>query len=251
MKRLALAGCVAALLVFGAGPASAETVPLGSKQDTSKWPSVFIAPEDLERAESFVVTVTAEPVQALQFGDYVSCTRGSETISLQGTEATITPPFTTTILPTLSEPDRCWIDASAETSFEKGLPGTVKIEVTGYRRPAPLPAPVTTPTPTPTPPPTPVVTVPAPTWQICAKPSFLRAGRTEALGESCAKSRLVVTAAWGKPVKAGHFVKAFGYRCRRRAHGLSVNIRCTKGSAIVKATGRLRRTGPTTGRDAG
>lgn len=141
MKRLALAGCVAALLLAWASSASAETVPLGSKQDTSKWPSVFIAPEDLERAESFVVTVTAEPVQALQFQDYVSCTKGSETISLQGTETTITPPFTTTVLPTLPEPDRCWIDASAETSIGKGVPGTVKIEVTGNRRPAPVPPP--------------------------------------------------------------------------------------------------------------
>lgn len=141
MKRLALAGCVAALLLAWASPASAETVPLGSRQDTSKMPSVFIAPEDLERAESFVVTVTAEPVQALKLQDYVSCTRGSETISLQGIETTITPPFTTTILPTLSEPDRCWIDASAETSIDTGLPGTLKIEVTGNRRPAPVPAP--------------------------------------------------------------------------------------------------------------
>jgi hypothetical protein len=61
----------------------AETVSLGSKQDTSTWPSVFIAPENLERAESFVEAVTAEPVQAVQFQDYISCTRGSETISLQ------------------------------------------------------------------------------------------------------------------------------------------------------------------------
>ena len=253
MKRLALAGCVAALLLTWASSASAETVPLGSRQDTSRWPSVFITSEDLERAESFVVTVTAEPIQALEFQDYVSCRRGSEAISVQSTPTTITPPFTTTILPTLAEPDRCSIDASAESSFETGLPGTVKIEVTGNHRPAPAPAPVVTPAPTPTPPAAPVVATPAPpTWKICAKPSFLQTGRTEALGETCAKSRLVVSAAWRKPVRAGHSVSALGFSCRRGNRGRRANIRCVKGSAIVKATGRLRRAPPgTTRRDAG
>jgi hypothetical protein len=240
MKRLALAGCVVGLLLFGASPAWAETVPLGSRQDTSRWPSVFIFPEDLERAESFVVTVTAEPVQALQFQDYVSCTRGSETISVQSTPSTIAPPFTTTILPTLAEPDRCSIDASAESSFETGLPGTVKIEVTGNRRPAPTPAPVVSPAPTPTPPATPAVaTPPPPTWKTCAKPSFLRTGHTEALGENCARARLVVTAAWRKPVKAGHYVKAYGFSCLRTNHGRSAKVRCAKGTLIVRARGML------------
>jgi hypothetical protein len=239
MKPLALAGCVVGLLLFGAGSASAETVALGFKQDTSTSPSVFIAPEDLERAESFVVRVTAEPVQALEFGNYVSCTRGSETIGLQATPTMITPPLTTTILPTLPEPDRCWIDASAEASLEDGLLGTVKIEVTGNRRPAPAPTPIVSPAPTPTAPQMPVVTTPAPTWKTCAKPSFLRSGRTETLGVTCAKSRLVVTAAWRKPVRAGHIVRAYGFSCRRTNHGRSAKVRCVKGEAIARATGML------------
>jgi hypothetical protein len=239
MKRLALAWCVVALLLCGAGPASAETVPLGSKQDTSRWPSVFILSEDLERAESFVVTVTAEPVQAVQFSYHVSCARGSDAIRVESPEATVTPPFTTTILPTLPEPDRCWIDASAEASLEDGVPGTVKIEVIGNRRPAPPPVPVVSPSPNPTAPPTPVTATPAPTWKTCAKPSFLRSGRTEALGVACEKSRRVVTAAWRKPAKVGHSVRALGFSCRRTNHGRSAKVHCVKGTAIARATGVL------------
>jgi hypothetical protein len=239
MKRLALAGCVVGLLLFGAGPASAETVSLGSDQDTSRWPGVFIAPEDLERAESFIVTVTAEPVQALQFQYYMSCRRGSEGISLRSIPATITPPFTTTLFPTLVEPDRCWMEASAEAPFEKGLPGTVRIEVTGNRRPAPQPAPVVPPDPAPAPPAPVAVTTDPPVWRTCAKPSFLRTGRTEALGETCAKARLVVTAAWRKPVKAGRNVKAYGFSCRRTNHGRSARVRCARGKSVLRATGML------------
>jgi hypothetical protein len=208
-------------------------------------------PEDLERAESFVVTVTAEPVQALQFGDYVSCRRGPEAISVQATPTTITPPFTATILPTLAEPDRCSIEASAESSFETGLPGTVRIEVTGNRRPAPAPAPVVSPAPIPTPPAPAVATPAPPTWKTCAKPSFLQTGRIEALGETCAKSRLVVSAAWRKPAKAGRSVRAFGFSCRRGDHGRKANVLCVKGSVIIRATGRSRRApSRTTRRDA-
>jgi hypothetical protein len=233
-----LAGCVVGLLLFGTGSASAETVSLGSKQDTSTWPSVFIAPENLERAESFVVTVTAEPVQAVQFQDYISCTRGSETISLQSPGAVVTPPFTTTILPTLGEPDSCWMDASVETLFEEDVPGTVKIEVTGNRRPAPAP----TPPPGSTPAPTPVVVdpMPTPTWVKCSAPAFLKSGRTEDHGGGCAEAQKVATKAWRKPARLGKYVRFSGFYCRRLQQGRQITIHCADNDQIIKVKGRLR-----------
>jgi hypothetical protein len=238
MKRLALAGCVVGLLLFGTGSASAETVSLGSRQDTSNWPSVFIAPENLERAESFVVTVTAEPVQAVQFQDYISCTRGSETISLQSPGSAVAPPFTTTIPPTLGEPDVCWIDASAETPFEKGLPGTVKIEVTGNRRPAPTPVPGPAPTPTPTP--IGVDPILTPAWVRCAAPAFLKSGRTEDHGGGCAEAQKVATSAWHKPSRLGKYVKVSDFYCHRLQQGRRITIRCADNDQIIKVEGRLR-----------
>lgn len=234
MKRLALAGCVAGLLLIGVSSASAETVSLGSKQDTSTWPSVFIAPENLERAESFVVAVTAEPVQDVQFQDYLSCTRGSETISLQSPAAAVTPPFTTTIVPTLAEPDMCWIDASAETPFDKGLPGTVKIEVTGNRRPAPAPA------PTPSPTPIGVDPVLTPVWVTCSAPAFLKSGRTDDHGGGCAEAQKIATKAWRRPARLGKYVKVSGFSCRRLQQGREVTIHCADADQIIKVNGRLR-----------
>src|SRR4051794_21836648 len=110
MKRLALAGCLAGLLLVGVAPATAETVSLGSKQDTSSSPSVFFSPADLERAESFVVSLTSDPIQPIHYHHYVSCKRGSESVSFELPQQTVTPPFSTTISPTLPEPDSCWVD---------------------------------------------------------------------------------------------------------------------------------------------
>lgn len=85
----------------------------------------------------------------------------------------------------------------------------------------------------------PAAATPAPTWKTCAKPSFLRSGRTEVLGESCARGRLVVTTAWRKPIKSGHLVRAFGFSCRRANHGRAAHVRCSKGKVAVRATGML------------
>jgi len=56
---------------------------------------------------------------------------------------------------------------------------------------------------------------------------------------TCARARLVVATAWRKPVKAGHYVKAYGFSCRRTNHGRSAKVRCAKGTAIVRARGML------------
>jgi hypothetical protein len=246
MKWPGVAVCVAMLLLLGASSASAETVVLGSKQDTSSYPSAFLAPEDLERAESFQVSVTADPIQSFEYQDYISCRRGSESVSYQSPEQTITPPFSRTILPTLTEPDSCWISVSAEAPFEEAVPGTVRIEVTGNRRPAPPPVSPSPPPPTAQPTPAPV-----PFWVTCSPPGFFKSGQTKAHQVSCGRGRVIAAKAWRKPTAAGHLVRAYGYRCRRSVRGRSAKIQCSKGAVIVKITGRLRRAAPGPSRDAG
>ena len=252
MGRLGIAGSVIGLLLFlGTSLAAAETVPLGYKQDTSNDPAAFIFPETLERAESFVVTITADPVQTFEYKYYVSCRRGSESISYESTAADVTPPFTSTILPTLAEPESCWMDASVEAPYENAVPGTVKIEVTGNRRPAPAPTPTPVPTPVPTTPatpapePAPVVTTPTaptPVWITCRLPAPFRSGRSEVHGAyPCSKAKALVAATWHRPARAGHLLTVRGFNCRRSRRGLQVRIHCVKGGTIVKAKGILRR----------
>jgi hypothetical protein len=238
VKRLALAGCVVGLLLFGANSASAETVSLGSQQNTSGHPEAWIFPETLERAESFVVTITAEPTQVYEYKYYVSCRRGSESISYQGAAVNITPPFTTTLLPTLAEPDSCSMEASVEVPFEGEVPGTVKIEVTGNRRPAPAPA--LSPSPTPTPTPVVVDPMPTPRWVKCSAPAFLKSGATEDNGGGCAEAQTIATKAWRSPARLGKYVKVSGFYCRRSQQGREVTILCADADQIIKVKGRLR-----------
>jgi hypothetical protein len=228
MKRLALAGCLAGVLLAWASAARAETVSLGYKQDTSSHPAVYFLPDDLERAEWFEVRVTAEPIQPLEYHQYVSCRRGSESISLGVPDQTITPPYSTTILPTLPEPESCWISISAVTPLaDDALAGTIRVEATGNGRPPPFVPPV------PTPPRTPL-------WVTCSPPDWLKSGQTKAHGESCGKSRVIATKAWRRPAKAGNVVNVRGYACRRSQRGRSATVRCTKGTNIIKVTGKLR-----------
>jgi hypothetical protein len=234
MRRIGLTGCIAAFLLIGASSASAEPVSLGSRQVTAPAPSVYFSPEILERAESFVVTVTAEPVQALTFRDHISCTRGSESVAYTSPGQTITPPFPTTILPTLAEPDSCWIDVDAEAPFEGAKPGTVKIEVTGNRRPAP------TSTPPPPAPPVGVGSLPTVTSVRCEGPSFLKRAHTESHGTGCAMAQRIATEAWNRPDRAGNLVQVSGFACRRAQRGHYVEIHCTKTGANIKVNGWLR-----------
>lgn len=225
MKRVALTASVVALLA-GAGSAQAESVALGYKQDTGPFPGVFFAPETLERAESFQVLVTADPVQALEYTHSISCTRGSDSVSTQPPDQLVTPPFSTTILPTLPEPDSCWITVSAETPFKGSKEGTVRVEVTGNRRPAPPPPPVTP---------------PSPYWVQCSLPTWLKSGEAKVHGSiPCSRGKAIAGSAWRKPARDGNFVKARGYNCHRNQLRTQATIRCTRGTNIIRIAGKLR-----------
>lgn len=226
LQQVALVGGSAMALLIGAGSAQAETVPLGYDQDTSSHPSVFFSPSTLERAETFQVLLTADPLQSFEYEQSISCSRGSESVSLKSPEQLVSPPFATTILPTLPEPDSCWIWVSAEAPFEDAVPGTVRIEVTGNRRPAPPPV---------VPPP------PAPYWTTCALPGWLLNGEAKVHGQiSCSQARLVATRAWRRPAKAGTLVRVRRYLCRRYEVRGSAMLRCSRGTKIIKIAGKLR-----------
>lgn len=233
MKRLALAGCLALALLSAAASASAETVSLGFKQNTSSHPSAFFSP-DLERAVSFQVLITATPAQPLSYGQYVSCRRGLESISVEAPDTLVSPPYSTTILPTLPEPDSCWISVSAEPPvFEDALFGTVRAEATGTRRPLLAPPPPALPAPPPAP--------PAPYRFECSLPGWLNSGKVKVHGEAdCRAAKQITSEAWRKPKKAGNPVKVRGYSCRRNQVRNSATVRCTKGPAIIKVGGKLR-----------
>lgn len=223
MKRITMALFVFGLLAWPVS-AQAETVALGYKQNTGPYPSVYFSPETLERAESFQVLVTTEPIQGLEYGQYISCTRGSETVSARTPDQLITPPYSTTILPTISEPDSCWISVSAEPPFDEAEAGTIRVEVTGNRRPVPAP-----------PPP------PAPYWTQCSLPGWLKSGEAKLHGSiSCSRANAIARAAWRKPARAGNFVTARGYNCHRNELRTQATIRCTRGVNIIRIAGRLR-----------
>lgn len=119
-------------------------------------------------------------------------------MSYQSTATPIVALSTSTILPTIDEPASCRMDASAEhLQRRQDRHGEDRSDM--QSPPCAGAPPVVSPAPTPTPPAAPVVTIPVPpTSKTCAKPSFLRTGRTEALGETCMRARLVVTTAWRK-----------------------------------------------------
>ncbi len=79
------------------GSAQAETVSLGYKEFTGPRPYVYFFPDTLERAESFEVLVSADPVQDLECQHYISCTRGSETVATETTTQLSISPYSTTI----------------------------------------------------------------------------------------------------------------------------------------------------------
>jgi hypothetical protein len=231
MKRLALAGCLAAFLV-SASCAQAETVSLGYKQDTGPHPSAFFWPETLERPESFQVAVSATPAQPFEYEQSVHCTRGSESISAQPPMQVITPPFSAVITPTLAEADSCWISVSVEAPFDDDVPGTVRVDVTGNRRPAPL-APALPPSP---PPPS-----PPPYWTLCLIPHWLRSGEVKVHGGvTCATGKMIATKAWKKPARAGNNVRVRGYSCLRSELRGRATVRCNLGTKAIKIKGRLR-----------
>ena len=226
MKLVALAGSLAVALLVSFSSAQAETVALGYKQETGPHPSVFFSPATLERAESFQVLVTADPAQELEYAHYISCTRGSETVSTKTPNQLVTPPFSMTILPTLPEPDSCWIDVSAETPFKGSKEGTIRIEATGTRRP---------------PPPPPVEPVPPPYWTTCSLPGWLRSGEVRVHGAiACSRAKAIATSAWRKPFGDGGSVRSRGYSCHRNELRRRATVRCIRDQIIIRITGKLR-----------
>lgn len=227
MKKLGLATTTAILLLGTAGPAYAEVVPLGYKEFTGPRPYVYFSPDTLERAESFEVVVSADPAQDLDYKHYISCTRGSETVASETSTRLSISPYTTNIQPTLPEPDSCWISLSAETPFDTAQDGTVRIEATGIRRPAPPP---------------PADPPPSSYWIRCSLPGWLKSGQAKAHGSiSCARADAIATAARNKPARAGNFLKAQGYWCRRHELRGTASVRCTRGTNIIRISGKLRR----------
>jgi hypothetical protein len=224
LRKLGLVVVVAAMaLACAAAAAQAETVSLGYRQDTGPNPGVYFSPETLERAESFQVFIAADPVQPLDYRQYISCTRGSETVRAESPEQRLTPPFSTTIYPTLPEPDSCWISISAETPYEGSVDGTVRVDVIGHRRPPPPPP------------------QPTPYWISCTIPSWLRSGETKVHGSiKCARARAIASKAWRMPAKAGSQIGVRRYTCRRSQVRKSITVRCTKGSTVIKVSGKLR-----------
>lgn len=224
MRKLSLVGVlVVVALALAATMSQAETISLGYRQDTGPNPRVYFSPETLERAESFQVFITADPVQKLEYQQYISCTRGPETVRAESPTEMITPPYSTTLFSTMSEPDSCWISISAEAPFEEAVAGTVRVEVVGNRRAAP---------PLPQPP---------PYWTACSLPDWLRSGEAKVHGPvRCARVRAIASRAWRKSSKAGPLVTVGRYTCRRSQLRRSIAVRCTKGSTVIKVSGKLR-----------
>jgi hypothetical protein len=222
MKRITLAGIVVATFISGASAqATTETVPLGYEQTTGTRPSVFLAapPGVFERAISFLVTFSADPPQPLEISHYISCTRGSENVNNEG-KATISPPFSLTIPATLDNADSCWITASADTSLDTGVPGTVRIDVTGTRRALPPPEPY---------------------WQRCKRPQWISRGSLRIHGDlSCATATVIAGQAWRRPEQQGTVVRVRRYLCFRSGQNRRVAVRCSRGARRLKLLGRLR-----------
>jgi len=238
MRRLAPAGAVlVSLLAFGAAASAAETVDLGYKQDTGPNPSAFFAPETVERPISFQANYTADPAQPLEIESYIDCTRGSESVS-DKTQVTVTPPYSVTIIPTLSNADSCWIILSAEPPCCDGEAGTIRIEATASREPPPpppTPPPVLTPTP-------PATEAPSPYWQQCSRPRWLARGALHAHGDhlSCRRASRIATKAWRRPKWAGHVLRMGRWRCVRAGHRRHAVVHCLAGLERLKLVGTLR-----------
>jgi len=214
MRRIALISCLLSLIFGVTGTSRAETVSLGYKTFTGPSPSVFFAPDTLERAESFQVLVNTDPVQAVDYEHYVSCTRGSETVATKMSAKSVTPPYSVTVLPTLTKPDSCWITLSAETLVEGAETGTVRIEASGSRRPY---------------------------WSYCGLPRWLKSGEARVHGSIlCSLAKSIANTAWNKPIRAGSYVKVNGYACLRSRLRVSASIRCTRDATIIRIKGRLR-----------
>jgi len=214
MRRFVPISCLLALILSVTGTSQAETVSLGYKAFTGPSPSVFFAPDTLERAESFEVLVTADPVQAVDYEHYISCTRGSETVAIKTSAGSVTPPYSVTVLPTLTKPDSCWITLSAETPIEGAETGTVRIEASGSRRPY---------------------------WSYCSLPRWLKSGEARVHGSIlCSQAKSVANAAWSKPTRAGSYVKVKGFACLRSRLRVAASIRCTRDATIIRIKGRIR-----------
>ena len=238
MGRLPLAGAMLALLLGSTPPAhAAETLALGYEQDTGPNPSVFFAPETVERAVSFQASFTANPVQTLAVESYIDCTRGPESVS-DKKEATITPPYAITIPSTLPDADSCWITLSAEPPCCDGEddPGTIRVEATALREPPPTPLPSQSPTPSES-------ETTRSYWQRCGHPGWLARGTLRTHGDhlSCRRARRIVTGAWRQPKRTGHVLWIGRWRCVRGGHGRRARVRCVNGREQTKLVGMLRR----------
>jgi len=56
-----------------------------------------------------------------------------------------------------------------------------------------------------------------------------------------ARANAIATAARNKPARAGNFLKAQGYWCRRHELRGTASVRCTRGTNIIRISGKLRR----------
>ncbi|MEZ5076681.1 MAG: hypothetical protein R2725_04485 [Solirubrobacterales bacterium] len=223
MAKNAPAVLATAMLSWGCAQASADTeaVSLGYSQETGPNPYVFFTSEDVERAVSFEISYSADPIQSLEISHRIYCRRGSESVNDKSETVTITPPLTIVVPATITEPDSCWLSVDAETPFETAVTGTVRIDVTATRTPEP---------PTP------------PYWQRCSRPGWLVRGGLKIHGESlsCRAAKKIARRAWNRPERQGHVVHVGKYFCSRSGKGRRVVVSCSHSSDRLKLVGKKR-----------
>jgi hypothetical protein len=211
---IAALGCASA-----SASAATETVPLGYKQHTGPNPFAFFTSDSVERAVSFEIAYSADPVQQLIVSHRVSCDRGPESVTEKSEAVTITPPLNVVVLVTMVEPDSCWISVDAETPYETALTGTVRIDVTATRTSEPPPAPY---------------------WRACRLPGWLASGYLKVHGKSltCAAAKKISRRAWIRPEREGYVVHVGKFFCSRSGSDGRVVVNCSHASERFKLAGR-------------
>lgn len=214
---------LAGLLTLGlGGSAQAETISLGYQQDTGPRPYVSFWPSTVERAISFEVTYTSTTGQPLETTHYIKCSRGPESVADER-EALVTPPHVVTIPATMASADECWIGTSAGLPCCDDSPGTVRIDATAHRAPAP------------------VAPLPQAYWLMCRPPGWISRGEMKVHGIPCSKANRLARAAWRAPARRGARLRVAGHLCFRTQVRKQVRVRCDRGAKRFRLAGRLRR----------
>lgn len=216
---LAFVATIAALFRASAPVSAAtETVSLGYKQHTGPNPFTYFLSDSVERAVSFEISFSADPVQQLIVSHRIYCDRGSESVTAASEATTITPPLTIVAPASMVDPDSCWVSVDADTPFETALAGTVRIDVSATRIPEP------------------------PYWLKCRRPGWLASGNLKVHGETvtCKMAKTISRRAWTRPEREGYVVYVGKFFCSRSGSNGRVAVNCNHGSERFKLAGRKR-----------